>query len=396
MKRLLTLALSILIAVSLLAVCASAEAFNAAGGCKTETTVFKANAADVVKDGEITDGEYVELDIDRNAESSDCMLSYETAEVYDSACELLKNVHFYLSWDEAHGLNVAVRATLLETPTNTSPQPDDTYFDGFPGDEFLFQFGMMFRVSGADGKTVMSRGISLNTESGTPLYGHYNENGYTGSLSHTWGEDYFIKIVGNTVTYEISFPIESVLPAASLNDSTPTDGARMNFDVSATGGSLGVLHKDSNMYAVSVGDAGYMAQWNLFESPSHAKAVFSSEQIKKSADSAETTPAATTAAPDGVPTDVPDSTSAAPTQPITTRIESSVVTSTAYVTDSHGDVVTDEHGENVTELVSEVVTSVVTDEVQKPVAPSTGDPAVISVVVGVIAACGAVVAKRKK
>lgn len=384
MKRYLTLALSLLVVLSLLTVCASAEAFNPAGGCKTKISIKKANAADVVKDGVIGDGEYVEIELDRDDLTTDCMLSYESSDAFNSACEFLKNVHFYMSWDETHGLNVAVRSTLLETPSNKSPQPDDTYFDGFPGDEFLFQFGMMFRVSGSDGNTVMCRGISINTDSGTPLYGHYNEHGYTGALTHTWGEDYFIKVDGNTVTYEISFPIESVVPATSLNGKTPLTGTQLNFDVTATGGSLGELHKDSDMYAVSVGDAGYMSQWKTIDDPSHALGTFSDEAIPKSA--SDTTADTTSQA----------STTPAPTQDATTRIESSVVTETVYVTNDDGEVVTNESGESVTEIVSEIVTSVVTDSDSPTTAPVTGDPAIFASVLAVLTACGAVVAKKRK
>lgn len=382
MKRFLTVSLALLITLALFTVCASAEAFNPSGGCKTKIAILRADAADVVKDGVIGDGEYTEIEIDRNDLTTDCMLSYESTEAFNSACEFLKNVHFYISYDETHGLNVAVRATLLETPVNTSPQPDDTYFDGFPGDEFLFQFGMMFRVSGSDGKTVMCRGISLNTETGTPLYGHYNEHGYTGALSHKWGEDYFIKIDGNTVTYEISYPIESVVQSASVNGKLPLAGTQLNFDVTATGGSLGKLHKDSNMYAVSLGDAGYMAQWNAFDDPSHAMGTFSEEMIAKS--SVETSASTS------------ESTSAAPTQEVTTRVESSVVTDTAYVTNDEGEVVTNENGENVTEIVSEVVTSIVTDADITTVTPPTGDPVIFAALAAVIASCGAVVAKKRK
>jgi len=407
MKRVITLALALFLSVSLFAISASAESYNPMGGCKTETTIYKANAADVVKDGVIGENEYVEIDINRDPDATDCMLGFQTAELFQSACDFLQNVHFYLSWDEVNGLNVGVSAELLETPWNATPQPDNSYYgdQGFPGDEFLFQFGMMFRVSNSKDETVMNRGISINTETKELLIGHYNEHGYTGTLEHTPYEDFNVVVNGNVVTYEISFPIEAVVPASSLNGKAPVDGTELRFDVTATGGSQGEYNNGANMYCVSLGDAGYLAQWNLFEDPAHAKGYFTSETIVKGGDVDDTT------APDStdstIITDEPtvcppvtDIITNAPTQSATTQIVTDVVTSYVEQTDGDGNVVTDGDGNAVTDVVSEVITSIVTETpTQAPdgnKAPITGDPALLAAVAAVISACGVVVAKKRK
>ena len=409
MKRVITFALSLILIVSLFAVSVSAESYNPMGGCKTETTIYKANAADVVKDGVIGENEYVEIDINRDPDATDCMLGFESGELFISACDFLKNVHFYLSWDEVHGLNVGVQAELLETPVNPCPQPDNSYYThdtvDYCGDEFLFQFGMMFRVSDKNDETVMNRGISINTETNELLIGHYGEHGYTGSLEHTRYEDFNVVVNGNVVTYEISFPIESVVPATSLDGKVPVDGTELRFDVTATGGSQGKFHEGTAMYCVSLGDAGYLAQWNLFEDPAHAKGYFTSETIVKGGDVDDTT------APDStdstIITDEPtvcppvtDIVTNAPTQPATTQIVTDVVTSYVEQTDGDGNVVTDGDGNAVTDVVSEVITSIVTETpTQAPdgnKAPITGDPALLAAVAAVISACGVVVAKKRK
>ena len=410
MKRVITFALSLILIVSLFAVSVSAEAYNPQGGCKTETTIYKANAADVVKDGVIGENEYVEIDINRDPDATDCMLGFESGELFISACDFLKNVHFYLSWDEVHGLNVGVQAELLETPVNPCPQPDNSYYThdtvDYCGDEFLFQFGMMFRVSDKNDETVMNRGISINTETNELLIGHYGEHGYTGSLEHTRYEDFNVVVNGNVVTYEISFPIESVVPATSLDGKVPVDGTELRFDVTATGGSQGKFHEGTAMYCVSLGDAGYLAQWNLFEDPAHAKGYFTSETIVKGGDVDDTT------APDDTHVDLtekpdPDApvitgivTTNAPTQSATTQIVTDVVTSYVEQTDGDGNVVTDGDGNAVTDVVSEVITSIVTETpTQAPdgnKAPITGDPALLAAVAAVISACGVVVAKKRK
>ena len=396
MKRALTLTLSLLIMVSLLSISAFAEGFNPAGGCKTETTIYKANAADVVKDGQIGANEYTEIEINRDPEATDLLLSFLNSSRYLDACTFLNNVHFYMSWDETHGLNVAVTSELLETPTNTTPQPDDTYYGdaGFPGDEFLFQFGMMFRVCDKNGDTIMNRGISLNTETNTMLYGHYGEHGYTGSLVQTPEQDYIVKVNGNVVTYEISFPIESVVEGQYLSGKIPAENTVLLFDVSATGGSEGQYNNGANTYCVSIGDAGYMTSWRQIESPAHAKAYFSYQTI---ATEEVTTDVGTTA----VESSVSNETTEAPTQEVTTRIETEIVTSEVTVTDDSGNVVTDDEGNAVTEVVSEVVTSIVTDAPTEnagngEVAPPTGSPMIIAAVVAAISACGVVVAKKRK
>ena len=274
MKKALVLILAALFAVSL-TVAVSAGAYNPAGGCKTAVNVCKADPAAVVKDGIIGEGEYREIEVNRDPDSTDLMLSYLNASAYMQAEEFLGNVHFYTSWDEVHGINFAIVSTLLEDPVNLGELPAP-----HTNDEFLFQFGSMYRVcESEENKSLASRGISINTATGQQLIGDYDENGYTGSLELEAGRDFFVSVNGRTVTYEISYPLASVVKADSIVNGAPTDGYTIWCDLTATGGSVGTGIDGSEAYAISLGDSGYMATWNQFTEPSHAKFVFTSDPV---------------------------------------------------------------------------------------------------------------------
>ena len=410
MKKIISMILCVML-LSALAVFANAEAINMAGGCTTEVTVKKADASVVIKDGIIGEGEYIEAEVNRDPLTTDLLFSWHPdAALFASCEEFLNNVHFYFSWDEVNGLNMAVKATLLETPVCTSPQPaDDAMNDGqgnyYPGDEFLFQFGAMFKFNdGPDAVSsdiVLYRGLGYNTETNTALEGHYGRHGHTGTYKLAYGSNYMVKLDGNTVTYEISVPLADVLTATQINGKAPVDGTSLYFDVTATGGSTGTSVGDAMCYAVSLGDGGYMMSNGAGTDLKSATAIFSNDTIVDAPVVEDTT----------VTTDTPDTTvpapatsekvtTPAPTQEATTQIVTDVVTSYVEQTDDDGNVVTDGDGNAVTDVVSEVITSIVTEApTQAPdgnKAPVTGDPMVIAAVVAAISACGVVVAKKRK
>ena len=236
-------------------------------GCQTSATIKKA-AAPVVHDGVIKAGEYEEIEINRDPNTTDLLLVYLTVNQKTKAQQFLNNVHYYISWDEDNGLNFAAQATLLETPycSGTNPDPENWPIHPetglpYPSDEyFMFQFGLVTKVSEAEDSEneFLYRGIGVNTETGEQLYGWYKEHGLTGSLEQTAGEDYFVKVDGNTVTYEISYPFESVLEADKLSDGLPIDGDQIRFVMTLTGGSEGVNMEGAKTYGVSLGDGGFL------------------------------------------------------------------------------------------------------------------------------------------
>ncbi len=291
-SRIMATAVTALLAVSsFLPASVSADAWNPAGGCTINTQIKKANPANVAKDGVIGDGEYTEIAINRDATSTDCLLSWDSgkSELMESAEQFLQNVHFYVSWDDVNGVNFAVQATLLETPVNPSPMPDNDYYGAggtFPGDEFLFQFGTFvstYTPKGTTNKygmpefdTAIYRGISKNTETGEILIGHYGVHGLTGSINLVEGQNYTVAINGNTVTYEISYPLASVVEGGAV-----TDGTELWFTMSTTGGSQGKFHEEGTTacYCVSIGDTGYMSSKNAGDKLQPAKGTFSTEVI---------------------------------------------------------------------------------------------------------------------
>ena len=389
MKKILSMILC-LVMVAALALAANADAINLADGCQTETIIKKANPSAVVKDGVIGAGEYMEIDINRDPETTDLLLSWWDGlnggiSLLDQCLEFLNDVHFYISWDEVNGLNMAVRSKLLETPWCATPQPDNTYYNGmdFPGDEFLFQFGALFSVKDYDDKEiVIYRGLGYNTEENTPLTGHYGRHGYTGSYNLAEGQNYAVKIDGNWVTYEISYPLASVLQAKDINGNAPADDAAIWFYMSACGGSLGRYNSENSTYIVSLGDNGYCTSKWAGTQLKNARGYFSNEEIPYAV---ATTPAATT-------------------EPVT-EIVTEIVTSHVAVTtvDEAGNVVevTNADGSVVTEVVTEVISEVVTvapstTPGQGTQSPSTGDPMIIAAVALAISACGVVVAKKRK
>ena len=285
-KKGFAVVLSVLIVASLMAVHTFAAAFNPAGGCKTEVTVKRAAPGAVVHDGIISPGEYNEIEINRNPETTDLLMSWEGAgALLESACEMLKTAHFYISWDE-NGLNMAAQATLLEDPHCEGTFPTQfTEYEGktFPSDEFfMFQFGGLFKIDDPEkgvNESVVYRSIGLNTETNEQLYGWYWDHGRTGALSQEAGRDYFVRVDGRTVTYEMTYPIETVFKAEDIKDSIPVDGTEFFFTISLTGGSQGVNHSDNQTYAVSLGDGGFMTSPRLISDFSGTHGIISNETV---------------------------------------------------------------------------------------------------------------------
>ena len=156
-RKIVAVAIALLMLSAQFAAIVSASWENPAYGCKTETTIKKASSP-VVHDGLIKSGEYQEIEINRDIDTTDLLLVYYKGTLKTNKAKLtefLQNVHYYISWDETNGLNFAAQATLLETPwcSGTNPAPEDWHEeDGvrFPSDEhFMFQFGFVTKVSEA-------------------------------------------------------------------------------------------------------------------------------------------------------------------------------------------------------------------------------------------------------
>ncbi|MBR6290675.1 MAG: hypothetical protein IKR53_04450 [Clostridia bacterium] len=385
-KKVLAVLLATVIVASLMAVHTYAAAFNPAGGCKTEVTVKRAAPGAVVHDGIISPGEYNEIEINRNPETTDLLMSWEGAgALLESACEMLKTAHFYISWDE-NGINMAAQATLQEDPHCEGIFPTEfTEYEGktFPSDEFfMFQFGGLFKIDDPEegvNESVVYRSIGLNTETNEQLYGWYWDHGRTGALSQEAGRDYFVRVDGRTVTYEMTYPIETVFKSEDIKDSIPVDGTEFFFTISLTGGSQGVNHSDNQTYAVSLGDGGFMTSPRLISDFSGALGIISNETVTGEG------PGETTA----------------PTEPGTTEPGATEPGSTEPGATEPGNVVDPDNNNNTG---NNDPTN--PDPVQGPGtaqnpgvgsnAPATGDPMIVLAVVSVLGAGTALIIKKRR
>ncbi len=410
-KRLFAIAFATLLISSLFAVETFAGALNQAGGCTTETIVKRAAPGTVVHDGVISPGEYCEIEVNRDPNTTDLLLSWDgSGQTFTNACDFLQNVHFYASWDD-NGVNLAAQATLLEDPHCEGTFPTEfTEFNGmtFPGDEFfMFQFGCIFKIEvpeeGIDG-AVLYRAIGINTETGEQLYGWYWDHGRTGSLNQNPGDDYFVKVDGRTVTYEMTLPHESVFRTNELNGSLPIDGTDFYFTISLTGGSKGYAHSDNDTYAVSLGDGGYMTVARAITDFSGARGTISNDPVVE-----EDVPVPTDTEETTVPvaTDEPGDTTAGPgesTPPEETQdpYESEGPVSSGEPGDTDDVSGTEDPAQSTGENPADP-----TDTAENPGtgtdtprggtgSPKTGDPVMIISVLSAIGAAGAVVIKRRK
>ena len=397
MKKIISIVSAVVLIAAMIAVSVSAGAFNAAGNCSTTAIVKKADSSVVIKDGKIGDGEYTEIEINRDPDTSDLMISWDgPSENFDNAQAFIQNVHFYMSWDEVHGLNVAARTQLLETPVNPCTNGGDPGFqEDIPGDQFLFQFGMMFRTAWENSSDTVYRGISINTETGELLYGWYrDQDGYTGSLNQTAGTDYTVSVDGNWVTYEISFPLSTILPAGSISGSSPTDGSQFPFDVSVTGGSQGEYHEGCSTYAVSIGDGGYLTSKNFFDTFEHGIATFTMDPVAagtntgdNGGDNGGETGNNNGGSQGSQGTTNNGGSTTAPSDNGSSTTETQVLDDGTTIT-----TVTNEDGtKTVTTTTADGTTTTKTEK-----APQTGDPMIIAAAVSAISACGIMVARRRR
>ena len=373
MKKVLATLIAVMVVLTM-TVAVSADGWNAADGCKTTHNIYKADSSVVVKDGIIGDGEYREIEINRDPDSTDLMLTFTGATGYPNAETLLGTVHFYMSWDEVNGLNVAVVSPLSETPICKESTTTETN-----GDEFLFNFGMMFRANdeswngGPFPGEVIYRGIGKNTETGELLSGSYGLEGYTGTAN----TPFIVNIVGNTVTYEISFPIESLVRAENLNGKAPVDGTKLAYDLSAVGGGGTGFHDDGSAasYAVSIGDGGYMSVEKQIAEFSHAFGIFVNDPVLDAGDVTDGTDPSS---------DTDPSTDNPTTDPSTDEPSTDPKTDDS----SQGNDNPSEGNDNPSEGNN--------NPSQGNKAPSTADPIVIAAIASALSACGFMVSKKRK
>ena len=209
MKKLLTVMMAAVMVVSLLAVTvgAQSQAMNGSGWDPDDVvTVKKADPADVVKDGLISDGEYEKLDVNISENDSPLHVVFITGDDMENGIAMLGTMEYYFSWDEVHGFNFAVRnkpAVIQQLLDVKDAEKTE--------DDFLHNVGY-----GISAKTDNENSPSLyfalakRTDDGRYLEGQYQQLGAQGNYNP--GEDeYVINYDYGTgyVTIEWSVPLNA-------------------------------------------------------------------------------------------------------------------------------------------------------------------------------------------
>ena len=380
LKKVFAVLVTVLMAASLFVVHAFAGALNPDNGCKVEVQIKKAAPGAVVHDGVISPGEYNEVEINRNSDTTDMLLTWNgSGSLLEDACAFLQNVHFYVSWDE-NGLNFAAQGTLLEDPRCEGTYPSELHEENgkqFVGDEFfMFQFGGLFKIDNPDDwdNEYLYRSFGINTETGEILVGSYWADGHTGSLNLTEGTDYYVRVDGRTVTYEVTYPLASVLKGDQISGSLPVDGSDFYFTISLTGGSKGHNFEESATYAVSLGDGGYMTTRRIISDYSGAHGVISMEPVVEQATEPGTDPGTT---PDPDPDPNPGTDPVPGTDPTTGTVAPDPENPVENPTENPGTPGNQQPG-------------------QRTVAPTTGDPMALIAAVSALTAGAALVIKKRK
>ena len=413
MKKLLIFMLVLSLMLSVLVIGASAEGISRMD-CGIDIELKKTDPALVIKNGVIDPGEYEKYEWTGDLEIGESNLTMQWGaggHVYwTEMVEMGNSSEWYFSWDEVHGFNFAVVITIPEAGFHTNWPQNERDSNGHVVDSFMGNVGLNIwnstELFNQQFPGALYYSIGRDIDSGAYLKGHIGTLGNTGIFDPIGGVDYVIEYVGNTATFEWSIPFSDFIISDAGYNVVVTEGLEFPFSITVTAGDStpeGTGNYHDKSYGIQFGQNAWFLDQANRERDSAWFTV--SYEYVEGAKPEDTSVSSDTAASAPADTDAP--TTPPPTIPVTTEvvteIVTEVVTSQIAVTDEAGNEVTDEAGavvtEVVSEIVSEVVTSIVTNEVTTAGAanaPATGDAAVIASVMAVVAACGAVVAKKKR
>ncbi len=394
MKKLISIIVLCATVALMLAVNAAAECFIPGGDvCTLKFDVKKADSSAVIKDGIISENEYVRADLSVSPEDSLLGLGWgSNTNMYVEAEKMLSTMEYYFSWDEVHGFNFAVKFKPHVIKQEFAQAPDTVGDDGIVchgGDDFLNQTGILVHVAESVNTQKNTTGafeegfiyrwaVAKRTTDGQYINGYYTKGGLIGNAPVP-GQDYVINYTADGyVICEYSVPFAEIKPGATVGDDL-----YISIGVTAGTGTPDNLFVDS--YSINLGE--YTYYMTRHKQAQNATFTLTGDKIANDAPVNTTTGAN----PDAVQTTtVVGNTTPAPTQ--TTEPETSIIEVDSVVTDADGEEVTNDDGSKVTVKVTEVVTKAPT----APTSPITGDPAIIAAVVAAVSACGVVVAKKRK
>ncbi|MCQ2456840.1 MAG: S-layer homology domain-containing protein [Clostridia bacterium] len=308
MKKIFAILLMAAMILSMIVIPASAECQG--NGCATVATVKKTDPKYVIKDGVIGEHEYERVPLNLDPETTDLMMSWHSSTGKSNlnlAKQMLPTLELYVSWDEEHGINVALKFKPVETPRQENDPPNIDYFGdaGFPGDEFIAQLGVMFALNEYDfdenGNPIADskgnfldtthqwfyRGCARRTDTGDYLTGYYWGHGIrvnqdpsakqkdsTGDIILEYegenpkermmngGTDYVITYgEDGTVTFETSAKFAWFISPDRLVDGLPKENYLAGITMTAVAGGVGSYLSGDECYCVSIGDGGFFQGW---------------------------------------------------------------------------------------------------------------------------------------
>ncbi|MBR3422922.1 MAG: hypothetical protein IKR53_05745 [Clostridia bacterium] len=356
MKKIIAVAIAAVMTVALFAITVGAESLSPNGGWDPSVVVNvkKANPANVVKDGKISSNEYEKFEVDLTEDNSPLQITYITGDDMTCGFDMLKTMEYYFSWDETHGINIAIRnkpaviQQLLDIKEGDKPEDD-------------FCRNVAWGISAkTENDTVLYFALGKRTDNGKYLEGHYGSDqlGVNHNYNPTEGTDYIINYDYGTgyCTIEWSIPLSNFLTGGG-------EGSKLEFSLWADAGTSTVegdfSGESGGIYGVVLGDFGFMV--NLKSMINQVTYLLTGEELAGTPD------------PVPVPTPGPDPTPGPIVNPDPDKYE----------------IKKDENG-------NDIVVDKETGEKVDVTPAKTGDPMIIMAAVAAVSAAGAFIVRKKR
>ena len=275
MKKILSACIAAVMLLSVIALPSAAGCYipNGTGWDPDDTvTVRRAAPGKVVKDGMIGDGEYDRLEFDRYEDTTPLVLPYVSSDNLRQALDMLKTIDFYFSWDEEHGINIAIRnkphviQQLLRERNGIKTEDD-------------FLHNTAYNLNGATdnpaSKTIYFA-LGKRTDTGAYLEGQWGQLGAQGTYDPEEGVDYIISYGDDGFsTIEWSIPVDVFLKNGG------GAGSVLRFSLSAMAGTTTKDDDYSDFYGVALGDRCYAMDQPLVSAgqADHVTYILSDETI---------------------------------------------------------------------------------------------------------------------
>ena len=297
MKKILTVLLALLMLASVCVIGAYADSYCPLDGwMKSEQgpiTVKKADPSCVVKDGEIKEGEYEMLEIDRTDTDSPLHIVYMTSDNMREGLEMMETIEFYFSWDEVHGFNFAIKNKPARIQQLLDPDEGD-----LPKDDFATDNAYIINIlteNGYEG-TIDDNGYAHGTmdpanycvyyalakktdDGGQYIEGHYGSDqlGLTGDYDPEPGTDYVINYTEDGWSI-----IEWSVPFKYIESGAVGAGSSIYASLTATAAGSDEDRYDnlySDTYGIGLGDKCFMVDSHVDREGAFAQFVLSDTAI---------------------------------------------------------------------------------------------------------------------